>query len=307
MLTSVTSIEDVLPFLKAYSFPAWICAGMTGHRASTGFVLQPTWSNPSFDMLLSSHNDLLTAIGDIGAFASFGSWLESIKDDQTTYTITLKVSYDHADLPEGAIAATVELELAKTKVIDATGQTFAIVTSTSKRPLPKVSKGDVQPKKPPRKKRRLVEKLENLPSFRSSISNRSDSGSSPSNSTLAVDRRTPGTLGGPSMVEMLENFPWETTSLGPKADWDPCLLQASQLILAYPYPAALWWGEELITFYNDPYAEMSATKHPRIFGQRGIDAWGELWDTLGPALVSCMKGNPVSKRDGKKNLLCGLI
>ncbi|PVF95897.1 hypothetical protein CPB86DRAFT_737923 [Serendipita vermifera] len=297
MVASVTGMEEVLPFLKAYPFPAWVCAAITGHRASTGFVLEPIWSNPPFDALLSSPSALVTAMGDIGAFVSFGAWLESTQDDQTTYTLTLKVGWEHDELPEGVIETTVELELARTKVVDAKGQTFAVVTSTSKRPLPKTLKDTAQPREPPRKRRRIIGKLENLPSFRSSISNHSSSGSSPTNSITAIDRRTPRALEGHSMFEMIEAFPWETTSLGPKASWDPCLRQASQLILTYPYPAALWWGDELVTFYNDPYSVMLTTKHPRIFGQAGMEAWGEIWDTLGPALTVCMKGIPVFKQD----------
>ena len=105
--------------------------------------------------------------------------------------------------------------------------------------------------------------------------------------------------GGPRMMELVESFPWETTPLGPRDQWDVCLRQAADLTLHSPYPAAIWWGQSLVMLYNDAYAAMSTTKHPRIFGQNGIDAWSELWDTLGPALQECMKGNPVYKRDGK--------
>ena len=44
---------------------------------------------------------------------------------------------------------------------------------------------------------------------------------------------------------------------------------------------------------------MSTTKHPKIYGQRGFEAWGELWDALGPALNSIYKGDTVHKNDGE--------
>ena len=101
------------------------------------------------------------------------------------------------------------------------------------------------------------------------------------------------------MIEMVEKFPWETTPLGLRDRWDPCLIQAADLTLKSPYPAAIWWGMNLVMLYNDAYAAMSTTKHPRIFGQNGLDAWSELWDALGPAFRECLKGNPIYKRDGK--------
>lgn len=51
--------------------------------------------------------------------------------------------------------------------------------------------------------------------------------------------------------------------------------------------------------YNDAYAIMSTTKHPNIYGQRGQVAWGELWDTLGPALNAIFKGDTVYKNNGE--------
>ena len=44
---------------------------------------------------------------------------------------------------------------------------------------------------------------------------------------------------------------------------------------------------------------MSASKHPRIYGQRGQLAWGEIWDALGPAINSIFQGVPVYKNDGE--------
>lgn len=51
--------------------------------------------------------------------------------------------------------------------------------------------------------------------------------------------------------------------------------------------------------YNDAYAIMSTSKHPRIYGQRGQLAWSELWDALGPAVISIFQGDTVYKNDGE--------
>ncbi len=44
---------------------------------------------------------------------------------------------------------------------------------------------------------------------------------------------------------------------------------------------------------------MSTTKHPKIYGQKGLVAWSELWDVLGPALNVIFKGDTVYKNDGE--------
>jgi hypothetical protein len=300
MVASVTAVEDALPFLQAYPFPAWICATINGQRSSEGFVVEPTWSNAAFGRLFGSHSTFLTAMGNVEAFVSFGTWLESTEDVPTTHSLALKLRWEHEEWPEETKEETIVLELAKTKVVDANSQPFAIVTSTSKQPLPSIPDYLAQAKKQSRKKKRVPPgKLVDLPSFRSSLSTQSTSSSSQSNSLPAIDKWILGARAGPKMEELIEMFPWETTPLGPKENWDPCLRQASQLVLKSPFPAAIWWGQDLVLIYNDAYAEMSTTKHPRIFGQKGIEAWGEIWDSLGPAMGVCIKGNPVSKRDGE--------
>src|SRR5882672_10420949 len=41
-------------------------------------------------------------------------------------------------------------------------------------------------------------------------------------------------------------------------------------------------GRSFVLLYNDSYVDMAGTKHPRIFGQQGSEALGELWEQLGP-------------------------
>jgi signal transduction histidine kinase len=48
------------------------------------------------------------------------------------------------------------------------------------------------------------------------------------------------------------------------------------------FPIAVWWGPELIQFYNDGYRPiLGATKHPQAFGRPAKETWPDIWPTIG--------------------------
>jgi len=54
----------------------------------------------------------------------------------------------------------------------------------------------------------------------------------------------------------------------------------------------IWWGPELIQFYNDAYREtMGPERHPSALGARGRECWDEIWDIIGPEIEYVMAGN----------------
>jgi two-component sensor histidine kinase len=54
----------------------------------------------------------------------------------------------------------------------------------------------------------------------------------------------------------------------------------------------IWWGPELIQFYNDAYREtMGPERHPSALGARGRACWDEIWDIIGPQIEYVMAGN----------------
>ena len=51
----------------------------------------------------------------------------------------------------------------------------------------------------------------------------------------------------------------------------------------------LWWGPDLIQFYNDGYRpSIRADKHPSAVGQRGMECWPEIWPIIGPQIAAVM-------------------
>jgi signal transduction histidine kinase len=51
----------------------------------------------------------------------------------------------------------------------------------------------------------------------------------------------------------------------------------------------LWWGIDLIQFYNDAYRPtIREDKHPAALGQAGKDCWPEIWAIIGPQIDAVM-------------------
>ena len=53
----------------------------------------------------------------------------------------------------------------------------------------------------------------------------------------------------------------------------------------------IWWGPELIQFYNDAYRRlMGPENHPSALGQGGAECWPQIWDIIGPQIDHVMGG-----------------
>jgi signal transduction histidine kinase/ActR/RegA family two-component response regulator len=61
----------------------------------------------------------------------------------------------------------------------------------------------------------------------------------------------------------------------------------------------LWWGPELIQFYNDAYLpSFGVGKHPAAMGQPGRECWPEIWPIIGPQIEDVMlRGVPSWNED----------
>ena len=93
--------------------------------------------------------------------------------------------------------------------------------------------------------------------------------------------------GDSEMADRMRRLDWDATDLGPVDTWPENLCAAVRLCLASRFPILLWWGAELCLLYNDAYLPwLSEAKHPRALGRPGREAWGEVWDTIGPMLES---------------------
>ncbi|HEY8942272.1 MAG TPA: PAS domain-containing protein, partial [Cellvibrio sp.] len=97
--------------------------------------------------------------------------------------------------------------------------------------------------------------------------------------------------GGGVMGELMRNYEWEKSPLGAPQTWPATLKTTLRLLLTSNHPMLIWWGPELIQFYNDAYRHtMDTGRHPRALGQRGRECWGEIWTTIGPQIEYVMSG-----------------
>ena len=88
------------------------------------------------------------------------------------------------------------------------------------------------------------------------------------------------------MGRLIREFDWSTTLLGTPDNWPQSLLTTVSIILNSRFPMFLWWGPELIQFYNDAYRPSFGKdgKHPLALGQRGQDCWPEAWSVIKPMI-----------------------
>ncbi len=97
-------------------------------------------------------------------------------------------------------------------------------------------------------------------------------------------------IGVGEMADLIRAFDWERTSLHGIETWSDTLVTTVNLILASRHPMFLWWGPDLIQFYNDGYRpSIRADKHPSALGQRGVECWPEIWPIIGPQIEAVMQ------------------
>jgi PAS domain S-box-containing protein len=91
------------------------------------------------------------------------------------------------------------------------------------------------------------------------------------------------------MADLTRAFDWAKTPVGPVESWSDTLVTTVNLLLASRHPMFLWWGPDLIQFYNDGYRpSIRADKHPSALGQRGTECWPEIWPIIGPQIDAVM-------------------
>lgn len=101
--------------------------------------------------------------------------------------------------------------------------------------------------------------------------------------------------GGGEMGRLSREFKWESTSVGPVREWPQSLRTMVDVILHSQVPMLLWWGDDLIQFYNDAYRPSLGDpgKHPTALGQPGAKCWPETWATIKPLIDRVLAGGSI--------------
>jgi two-component sensor histidine kinase len=96
--------------------------------------------------------------------------------------------------------------------------------------------------------------------------------------------------GGGEMGAAIRAFNWAATSLGPPESWPRPLRTCLSIMLASRQPMWVWWGPELLNFYNDAYLPIIGGKHPGALGQPARKVWSEIWDQIKDRIHAAQAG-----------------
>jgi len=100
------------------------------------------------------------------------------------------------------------------------------------------------------------------------------------------------------MEKLISEFDWSKTAIGPRNAWSESLKNLVNMMLANRFPMLLWWGEQYIQLYNDPYIPMLGLKHPSPgLGHPGHECWEEIWSVIAPLVDTPFKGGPATWMD----------
>jgi PAS domain S-box-containing protein len=105
-------------------------------------------------------------------------------------------------------------------------------------------------------------------------------------------RASPAFLsGGGEMGALIRAHDWTNSSLGAPEHWPQPLRTAIRLLLNTGHPMYVWWGPDLLCFYNDAYRRsIGPERHPSSLGRPAREVWAEIWDIIGPQIEQVMTG-----------------
>lgn len=95
---------------------------------------------------------------------------------------------------------------------------------------------------------------------------------------------------GGNSAEIIRNIDWSLNPLGVPENWPENLKNTLATILSSKFPMFLWWGDDLIQFYNDSYRPSLGNegKHPKAMGQKAVDCWPEIWYFIHPLITKIL-------------------
>lgn len=95
--------------------------------------------------------------------------------------------------------------------------------------------------------------------------------------------------GDGEMCALMRSHDWSQTPLGPVEQWPQSLRTTVSIVVSTGHPMVLFWGQDLIQFYNDGYRpSLGKHKHPQALGQRASECWAEIWHIIGPQIHNVM-------------------
>jgi hypothetical protein len=96
--------------------------------------------------------------------------------------------------------------------------------------------------------------------------------------------------GGGQMGQAIRAMDWSQTPLGLPENWPGALKTCLGIMLSSSQPMWVWWGPQLINFYNDAYLPIIGDKHPGALGRPARQVWCEIWHQIEGRIGAAMRG-----------------
>lgn len=94
---------------------------------------------------------------------------------------------------------------------------------------------------------------------------------------------------------------WTDTPIGSPENWPVELKNALSLVLNTHQPMAIFWGPELIHFYNDAYRDLlPAAQRDRAFGLPARSVYPDVWDLIQPQVDFVLTGQGSTWHENQK-------
>lgn len=94
------------------------------------------------------------------------------------------------------------------------------------------------------------------------------------------------------MGNLTRQYNWQESAIGSPDSWPQSLRTTVNIMLNSKFPMLLFWGPEMICFYNDAYRPSLGQngKHPGILGKPAAEAFEEIWSVIKPLLYQVFEG-----------------
>jgi PAS domain-containing protein/DNA-binding CsgD family transcriptional regulator len=104
--------------------------------------------------------------------------------------------------------------------------------------------------------------------------------------------------GGGNAGKRLRDMDWSTTPLGQPEHWPEPLGVSLKIVLSTPQPMLIWWGDELVQFYNDGFSQLASSfLGANGLGKPGRVCWRDAWDAIGADVERVLSGEGGLSRD----------
>lgn len=242
MLTTRDKLQHIplVSFLDAYPEPSFVLSSSSLQPSQLDFI----YGNHALHVLLFGHDDG-GVLDDQSFFSALTSdedifWLDNLirgSSFLSARTIAIRPAWlprDHAPLDLEFIPTPIELPVV---ICGAGSTTRSHVFTASPRKTMNLLRSETHLE--PQRRRDPGLRLSDFPPLPASVEQRLRSKKSKSESTSWLSQPTPAISLAELPSRLIEIFPWEKTSLGPKESWPTALKIMSKYLMEKPIPVCL--------------------------------------------------------------------